>query len=186
MISPSISAPALAFYRRRQRDVNKFIELSILLAVVALEVVLVGTATWLAYGYLDHLIEDSFYRVPLVQTGPLLTRLVELGLPAFGIFALVNLLALALIAGLWRYHENLILRDLIKVIEKTHQLDFSADPPACRQHQALWLAAAWKTRERSRFAAIRNQVGLLDAALTADDFPHDLRIALRRFDQLLA
>ncbi len=185
MIHPSVSAPSSTAYRRRLHYVDSSIQRSLLLAMVALEVALVAASTWLAHWYLNHLIEESLYRVHLVQTGPILMRLVEQGFPALGIFAVVNVIALALVAGIWSYHENLVLRDFTKVIEKTQQLDFSADPQPRGRHEVLALAAAWRARERTRFTAIRNQVALLDSDPSADELPQDMRIGLQRLNQLL-
>lgn len=185
MSSPSASASPRPAYRRRLHYVDSSIQRSLLLAMVALEVFLVAASTWLAHWYLNDLIEESLYRVHLAQTGPTLARLAEEGFAVLGLFALVNMIALMLAAGIWSYHENLVLQDFTGLIGKTRELDFSSDAETRRQHEVLALAVAWRTRERTRFAAIRDQVVKLEGAVSAAESAQEMRNAVERLNKLL-
>ena len=172
-------------YRRQIHYVDKSIQRSLLIALVALEVILVCVSTWVAYWHLNTLIEDSLYRVHLVQTGPILMRLVTNGFAVLGLFALVNLLALMLAQRIWSRHENLVLNSFTDLIDKTRQLDFSSDLANTPQHEVLALAITWRTRERTRFTAIRDQVNKLEAAASVETSSSSLPPILKTLHRLL-
>lgn len=173
-------------HRRRLLYVDSSIQRSLLLAVMVLEVALVATSIWLAHWRLGHFIDNSMYRMQAAQEGLTLMRLAQEGFPVLVLFVVVNLLALTLVAGLWSARENLVLRDFTKLMEKTLELDFSADPEPRRQHQVLKLATAWRALERARFAALREQLANLEDAEPSDPSGPDLRAALARLNQLLS
>jgi len=161
------------------------VQRALLLAMVALEVVLVAASTWLVHWRLVGVIEESMYRMSLSQTGPTLTRLAQEGFAVLGLFIVVNLIALTMVAAIWSYRENRVLQVLVALIVKTRELDFSGDAETPRRHEVLELAAAWRALERARFAAIREQVGRLDAAVSADVSAHDLRTSVECLNKLL-
>jgi hypothetical protein len=165
--------------------VDRSVQRSLLIAMVALEVVLVAAAIGLAHWHLANSIDASMYRMHAAQAGPTLTRLAGEGFTVLGVFAAVNLIALMLAAGWWSHHENLVVQDFSGLIAKTRELDFSADPEVLRRHEVLALAAAWRTRERSRFAAIREQVARLEAAVSANGPPQRARDAVDNLNRLL-
>ena len=186
MSSPAASAPSSPASRRRVRYVDSSIQRSLLIAIVALELVLVAACTWLAHWRMIQVIEESMYRMSVAQTGPTLMRLAQEGFAVLGLFAVVNVIALMLVAGIWSYHENLVLKDLIELIEKTRGLDFSGDTKTQRQHEVLALAAAWRARDRTRFAAIRDQVARLEAAVSAKVSTEDLRTSVDSLRKLMS
>ncbi len=154
--------------------------------MVALEAALVVALTWLAYWRLIHLIDESMYRMQIAQTGPTLMRLAEEGFAVLGLFAVVNVIALAVAAGIWSYHENIVLQDFTRLIGKTRELDFSSDAETRRQHEVLALALAWRARERTRFAAIHDQVAKLEAAVAAEGSRQHTRTSLESLNKLLS
>lgn len=179
-----MTAPAA--HRRRLLYVDSSIQRSLLLALVVLEVALVATSIWLLHWRLVHFIDDSMYRMHAAHEGLTLMRLAQEGFPVLVLFVVVNLLALTLVAGLWSARENLVLRDFIKLMEKTRELDFSGDPEPRRQHEVLKLATAWRALERARFAALREQLANLEDAEPNEESLQDLRVALARLNQLLS
>lgn len=186
MSSPAAHEPQRPAYRRRRRYVDSSVQRSLLLALMTLEVGLGAASIWLLHWRLVHFIEDSMYRMQVNHAGLTLMRLVVEGFPVLVLFVVANLLALTLVAGLWSARENLVLQDFVKLMEKTRELDFSADPEPRRQHQVLKLAWAWRARERTRFAALREQLANLQDAQPSDQSLQDLRVALTRLDQLLS
>ena len=185
MMPPTDNTITRPTYRRQIHYVDKSIQRSLLIALVALEVILVCVSTWVAYWHLNTLIEDSLYRVHLVQTGPILMRLVTNGFAVLGLFALVNLIALMLAQRIWSRHENLVLNSFTDLIDKTRQLDFSSDLANTQQHEVLALAITWRTRERNRFTAIRYQLAKLDVPVSADKSLNDMLLAVENLQKLL-
>lgn len=186
MIPVAASTSSRPAYRRQINYVDKSIQRSLLIALVVLEVVLVCASTWVTYWHLNDLLEQSLYRVHLVQTGPILTRLVTEGFAVLGVFALVNLTALMVAQRIWSRHENLVLKDFTKLIAKTRKLDFSSDPASHPQTEVLALAMAWRAQERTRFTAIRNQVAKLEASVSAGKSPQTLLLAVEDLNKLLS
>ena len=119
MNTPAADAPARPAYRRRLHYVDRSVQRSLLIAMVALEVTLVVASTWLAYWHLNDLIEESLYRVHLTQSGPTLARLAEEGFAILGLFVVVNLIGLMIAERIWSHHENLVLQHFARLIGKT-------------------------------------------------------------------
>ncbi len=186
MMSPPGVVRPRQVYRRRLHYVDSSVQRSLLIAMVALEVFLVAATTWLAYWRLISLIDESMYRMSLSQGGPTLMRLAQEGFAVLGLFVVVNLIALVIAAGIWSHHENRVLRDLVGLIGKTRDLDFSGDAEPRRQHEVLTLASAWRARERARFDAVREQVAQLDAAWSAKQSAQDLRNHVARLSEILS
>lgn len=186
MISPADKAHPRIAYRRRIHYVDSSIQRPLLIVMVALELALVVASAWFAYWHLNNLIEESLYSVHIAQTGPTWARLAQEGFAVLGLFTIVNVIALIVAAGIWSYHENLMLKDFTRLIGKTQNLDFSSDAETRRRHGVLTLAIAWRARERTRFAAIREQVAKLEATVSAEEFPQDMQNSLARLKKLLS
>ena len=186
MNSPAASTPSRPAYRRRLYFVDRSIQLSLLVAIVMLEVILVAASIWLVYWQLNQVIEENLYRVHLVQGGSLFAQLAEKGLGVLGLFAVVNIIALLVAERIWSHHESHVLRNFTELITKTWELDFSNDPEPRRQVEVLVLARTWRARERLRFAAIREQVGKLEAAALAGEPEQDMRDAMESLKKLLS
>lgn len=152
--------------------------------MVALEVALVAASIWLAHWRLIFAIDESMYRMSLTRTGPIFMRLAQEGFAVLGLFMVINLIALMVAAKIWSHREDLVLRDFAKLIGKTRELDFSGDADTLRQHEVLALAAAWRSRERARFAVIREHAGKLEAAATGKESPQAMRSALESLNAL--
>lgn len=179
MSSPAASAPSRPASRRRVHYVDSSIQRPLLIAIVALELGLVAACSWLAHRRMIHVIEESMYRMNVAQIEPILTRLAQEGFAVLGSFALVNVIALMLAVGIWSYRQDLVMQDFTRLIGKTRALDFSSDAETQRQHEVLALAAVWRARERTRFAAIRDQVVRLEAAVSAKASTEDLRTSVQ-------
>ncbi len=173
-------------YRRKRHYVDRSIQQSLLVAMVALEVALAAACIWLAHWRLVQLIEDSMYRMHAAQSAPTLLRLAQEAFPVLALFVVFNLIALTLVAGLWSARENLVLRDFMALIAKTQALDFSSDPAPQRPHEVLALAASWRARERTRSAAIRDELAQLEATAAANASAQTLRDALERLNKHLS
>lgn len=141
-------------YRRHIFYVDGSIQGPLLLMMVILEVTLLASATWIAYRYLNGMVEDSLYRVHITDTGPIWKRLAKAGAWMLAAFVAINLVALMIVDGLWSRRERLITQSFNQLTMKTLGLDFSKDSPAQSDHRVLTLAESWRARERDRFLAI--------------------------------
>jgi len=185
MMSASANVTPRTAYRRSLHYVDRSVQRSLLVAMVALEAVLVAASTWFVYWRLSDMLEEGLYRVHLAPAGPALTALAQEGYSVLGVFAVLNVLALLLAEGIWSRHENAVLRDFAARIGQTRALDFSGDAKSPRRHEVLELVVAWRAAERTRFAAIREQVGKLDAAVAAGVSARELRMSVERLNLLL-
>ena len=185
MIPSSASASSRRAYRRKLHYVDKSVQRSLLIAMVALEVVLVAASTWLVYWRLSDLLDESLYRVHLVPAGPTLAALAQEGFGVLGLFALLNVFALLVAEAIWSRHENSVLHDFVLLIGRTRNLDFRSDTATRRQHEVLALALAWRVRERARLAAIRDHVTRLEAAASANASAQEMRTLVQSLSQHL-
>ena len=180
----SIAATADVYRPRRIHYVDARIQQWLLLALVALEAVLTGATVVLVGWRLSAVIEENLYRVHLAEAGRLLDQLIPAALNMFGVFVVVNVIALLVADVIWRYYVGSVVRDFMTLIGKTGKLDFSSDSDAAR-HEVLALAAAWRARERERLAAVRVQVGRLQSGVSAGRAAQSMRDALDKLDELL-
>lgn len=183
-MNPSFSRVPSA-RRRRMHYVDRSVQRLLLVAMVALEVVLVVASTWLLYWQLNELIEESLYRVHLADASPALTQLMAEAFVVLGVFAAVNVVALLLAEGIWRRHENLVIREFAALIDKTRRLDFSGDSETHRRHEVLEKALAWRAGERARFVAIREHLAKLEVVAATGKNTQDVRSALQDLSTLL-
>ncbi|MDD5176550.1 MAG: hypothetical protein PHQ05_09040 [Sterolibacterium sp.] len=188
MTSPLAGAPSLTPrppHRRRRLYVDSTIQRSLLVAMVVLEVTLVAAAIWFAYGHLIEVINANMYRMKVVQTGPTMMLFAKEGLWVLGVFAVANLVALMVAAGIWSRHENLVVQDLDLLTGKTKELDFSSDANILPKHEVLALTLTWREQERIRFSAIRDRVAKLEAALSSGEPPGDIQGMVDNLNRLL-
>lgn len=176
----AIHEPKRPGCRRRARYVDRAIQRPLLLAVTALEVVLVMASVWFIHWRLTHYIDDSMYRMHALEAALSLNRLALEVLPVLALFGAFNLLVLTLIAALWSAYENRALQRLMSLMAKTTELDFSADPVEHRQLQVLSLVAIWRARDRARFAAIRNQLEQVETVVLSGKSDTDTLITLTK------
>jgi hypothetical protein len=163
--SQDIAQQTRTAYRRRLRYVDSSVQKSLILAMVAFEIILVAVASGFLYWRLSGLIEEQLYRVHLVQTSSILKQVANDGLVVLAVFALINVLTLLAIVKIWSHQENRILQDFITLIRKTQALDFSPDVAIHPRHEVLALAMVWRMRERERLSEFREIAANLESDL---------------------
>ncbi len=171
--------------RRRMHYLDHSVQRSLLVAMVALEVVLVAAATWQLHWHLNELIEENLYRVHLADAGTTLAQLVPEAFGVLGVFAAVNVIALVIAEGIWSRHSNQVVREFSVLIDKTRRLDFAGDDEVRRPHEVLDNALAWRAGARARFVAIRGHIATLEAAAAAAKDRQGLETALQDLRRLL-
>lgn len=174
-----------AHRQRRIRYIDETLQKWLLVGLVVLEAGLVGGLAWLMRRQLNQTIEENLYRVHLAEAGSLLEQLLHQALPLLGIFLLANALALVLVHFVWRRYLNAMLRLFMALVGKTRRLDFSLDPHRTRyRYGLLTLTETQRAKERHRLAAIREQMGQLEAELSAAADPRTVQRIRQALDGL--
>jgi hypothetical protein len=158
-------APVRPVYRRHIFYVDRSIQRPFIVGLVLVEVVLVVVAIAVAYWRLNVVIDESLYRVHVMEFGPVWMRLAKEAAWILGTFAAINILVLVVAESFSSRFEKLVLEDFGRLTRKTEQLNFSADSGNLMTHDVLKLALTWREKERTRFVAVRRQMGELNAAL---------------------
>ena len=172
-------------HRRHIHYVDKSLQKWLLVGLVIVEAGLVAAMVRLMHWRLSRIIEENLYRVRPAKAAPLLNQLMQEAPLLLGIFMPANVIALLLADGIWRGHVDSLLRGFMTLVGKTGGLDFSADPQFGGRHRLLDLAATQRTRERLRFAAIRERIARLDAELSGAGDPRNVRELLDGLNKLV-
>lgn len=171
-------------YQRRIHYVDKTLQKWLLTGLVLMEVTLAAGLAWLMYTHLSQVVEDNLYVIHMAQAKPLSTELLQASLQVFGLFVVVNVVALVLVDVLWRRHVDLILREFGGLIGKTAALDMSADAAMQCQHALLDLTQAQRAQDRARLTAVHDHVAQLANAQEAGDAAA-VQQALQALDQII-
>jgi hypothetical protein len=158
-------APVRPVYRRHIFYVDRSIQRPFIAGLVLVEVILVVIAIAVANWRLNVVIDESLYRVHITEFGPVWMRLAKEAAWILGAFAAINILVLVVAEKFSSRFEKLVLEDFSQLTRKTERLDFSADGGELEPHDVLKLTLTWRDKERSRFVAVRRQMGELNAAL---------------------
>lgn len=181
----STHAPAKARHARRIHYVDERIQKWLLVALVIMEAALAGAAVGVLNWHLTGVIEENLYRVHLAEAQPLFDQLLQGALKVLGMFILINGVALLAADAIWRHYVSSVVHDLMALIGRTGELDFSPDPETAHGHEVLALARTWRARERARLAAIREQLVRLEREVSARSDPRGIRAPLDLLDELL-
>ena len=149
--------------KRRIIYIDHTVQKWLLVALVALEILLVTGALWLLYLQLISTVEANLYRAHAVAKPDIypLLRAVLIGL---GGLLIINIAALWAVDRLWARRLESILQPFTELMRKTEALDFSADAPEINPHKVLELAQAWRATERQRLLNLRAAIKQLNAS----------------------
>jgi hypothetical protein len=181
----SLTIPSKSHRRRKIHYVDEALQKYLLIGLVVLEAGLAGGLAWMMSWRLNRIIELNLYRVHLADSGPMLGQLMHEAIILLGMFFVANLLALLVVEIIWRRHVHSILRVLGLSMEKTNQLDFTADPEIGSRHQVLNLAESQRDKDRIRLSEIREQLSRLDSGLPAANDARGVQDLLQALDALL-
>lgn len=174
----------VTLHQRRIHYVDEAIQKGLLVGLVLLEIALAAGLAWLMYRRLSTVVEDSLYRIHLADAQPMVHLLLSESARLFGLFVLVNGVALVLVDMLWRRYVRGILAAFKLLMDKTARLDFSADPARQSRHVLLDLAQQQRDQDRARLVAINQRVAQLAQAQQAGDRPA-VQQALDALDQVI-
>lgn len=146
--------------KRRIVYVDHSVQRWLLIALVALEIILVAGALWLLYLQLVSTVEANLYRAHAAGR-PNIYPLIKVALIGLGGLLVVNLLVLWIMDRLWARHLASILRPFTGLITRVEALDFSPDEIS-KPHKVVELAHAWREAERQRLRDLRSAINQLD------------------------
>ncbi|MBF0135655.1 MAG: hypothetical protein H7833_13770 [Magnetococcus sp. DMHC-1] len=149
----------------RQRDTRYLdfaIQMRMLIALVGMEIILVGGAVYYLYERFSTILEENIYRIhqlPLDLSSVMVNEIIKVA----GGMILLNLVALFVADRIWSKYVARILQAFTNMALHVSDLDFhpDADPPSS-QHELLDLMLAWRQQERQRLVKIREEIQKLD------------------------
>ncbi len=149
--------------KRRIVYVDHSVQRWLLIALVSLEIILVGGALWLLYLQLINAVEANLYRAHAVGK-PDIYPLIKMALIGLSGLLAINLFVLWIVDRLWARHLASILRPLTELITRVEALDFSPDELSAKPHKVVELAHTWRETERQRLLALRAAINQLDVS----------------------
>lgn len=147
---------------RDTRYLDFAIQMRMLMALVGMEIILVGGAVYYLYERFSTILEENIYRIhqlPLDLSSVMVNEIIKVA----GGMILLNLLALFVADRIWSKYVSRILHAFTSMAHQVSDLDFhpDADPPPS-QHELLDLMLSWRQQERQRLARIRAEIQKLD------------------------
>lgn len=173
--------------KRRTIYVDDSVQRWLLVALVTLEIMLVTGALWFLYLQLISTVEANLYRAHSVGK-PDIYPLLKVALIGLGVLLAINIAVLWIADRLWARHLASILQPFMALMNKVEALDFSADTPPAKPHEAVNLARAWRDTERQRLLNLRAAINQLEApgGASSDAQKERLRASLETIRQLLS
>lgn len=153
--------------RRRLRIVDYRLQQSMLVALVALETVVVSLAIWMLYRALAALVDDNLYRIHFHGSVDMLSLLVRECTPVLGSMLALNFAALVAADRIWTGYVNGIVGTLAAMMRAARRLDFAGGHDSPFHHAVLDQARLWRGIEAARLAQRRERIGALAQALPA-------------------
>lgn len=147
--------------KRRIIYVDASVQKWLLVALVILEIMLISGALWLLYVQMITTIEANLYRAHSVGK-PNIYPLLKVALIGLGGLLAINMVVLWIADRLWARHLASIFKPLMAMVNKVEMLDFSADAPATKSHEAVNLAHTWRNTERQRLLNLRAAINQLE------------------------
>ena len=150
-------------HRRLRKFVDRRLQLGIIAALVAAQVVLVAVCIWQLDGSLRAVLEAQTYRIHF-QAAPDAVAFREEALRLLALFAMINLGMVLLIELAWVMHVRALLARYRRQLRRIRDADFALEPEPRPSHALLVLADGWWRAERERLLALRQCRLALDAA----------------------
>ena len=150
-----------AMIKRRIIYIDGTVQKRLMIALVTLEILLVGAALWVLYLQLVGTVEANLYRAHAVGK-PVVFPLLKAAMLGLGSFLAINILLLWAADRLWARHLETILGPFSALTDKVSTLDFSADTTPDQPHNVVSMALAWRDAERRRLQILREKIRQLD------------------------
>ncbi|MBC8210533.1 MAG: hypothetical protein H8E21_05645 [Gammaproteobacteria bacterium] len=175
--------------RRKQLYTDREIQGYLLLALIIMELVLVGLLLFFMYQGIDQIIEQQLYQIHRKGADSSWVSIFMLTGWMMGGFLLVNLIALYLANVIWGRYIRKTVTDFSKRLDKLQRRDFSnSEQDAENSHRMIDLMDQWLLKEKNRSHEIALIVEQLSSpeykALTSSD-RQQLQQYLQKYRRLL-
>ena len=150
--------------KRRTVYVDGAVQKWLLIALVALEILLISAALWVLYLQLSELLEANLYRSHFSDKPHVYPLLFKNALIGLGGLVAINIVVLWVADRLWSRHVNSILRPVLELLGKVEGLDFAEASPPAASHRVIGLAYRWRKAERERLLRLRAEIARLEAS----------------------
>ena len=143
------------YFERKIRYIDFRVQKRLLIALVALEVVLLCIAGGALLYRLNIIVDENLYRIHFADQPSMFYVLFSEALQIVGALVAINLVALLIADRIWSHYVNGIMSCLRSLLSRTRELDLRPEAAAPHLHKVLELALAWRETERSRHMALR-------------------------------
>lgn len=160
---PKSSTPAQP-HQRSIKYIDQALQKWFLLALVALEVLILTGAGAVLYFRLDAAVEEGLYRVHLAGQPSMLTVLLKESLQIVVGLIAINLIALFVADRIWARHVRGILVALRKILHSVRDLDLREETMTeiSPSHEVLIVGLEWHRTERERHQALCKSLAALE------------------------
>lgn len=162
-ILPKSSTPEQS-HQRNVTYIDQALQKWLLVALVALEVLILLGAGAILYFRLDAAVEDSLYRVHLASQPSMLSVLLKESVQIVVGLIAVNLIALLVADRIWARHVRGILGALRIILQSVRDLDLREETVSeiSPRHEILVVGLEWHRTERKRHLALRKSIAALE------------------------
>lgn len=160
-------APAAAPGQAHQRKIHYIdhvLQKRLLIALLALETIVLSVAGAILYFRLNTIVDESLYRIHFAGQPSMFSVLLKESLLILGGLVAVNLVALFAADRIWSRYVRSILLTLRSLLSSTRDLDLRADPDVPQRHKVLTLAMDWRRTERARHLALHEALHIMESS----------------------
>lgn len=148
--------------KRRIIYVDDKVQKRLLLALLALEILLVIGTLWVLYLQFGKVVDDNLYRVHLSNKPHIYPMLLETALTGLSGLVMINIVALWIAGRVWVGYVNSIVKPFMELMDKVEALDFSEDMAVDIPHKVVGLSLAWRHIQRQHLLRLRTEIAKLD------------------------
>ena len=172
---------------KRRMYVDDKVQKGLLLALLALEIMLVIGTLWVLYLQLGKVVDNHLYRVHPSNKSLLYPLLLKTPLIGLSGMVVINIVMLWVASRVWIRHVSSIVKPFMELMSKVEALDFSEDAAVHAPHKVVDLALAWRHTKRQRLLRLRREIAKLDELgdLSGAEAPRRARASLEEILKLL-
>lgn len=162
-------------HQRNIQYIDQALQKWFLVALVALEVLILAGAGAILYFRLDAVVEDGLYRVHLAGQPSMFSVLLKESLQIVVGLIAINLIALFVADRIWARHVRGILGALRNILHSVRELDLreEAVTKISPNHEVLMVGLEWHRTERERHLALRKSLATLEHMAKQPDTSDD-------------
>jgi len=148
--------------KRRIIYVDEKVQKGLLVALVALEILLIAGTLWMLYLQMSEIVDANLYRIHFSEKPNIYPLLLRTALISVAGLILVNILVLWIASWVWARQVAAILKPFRELINKVEALDFREDAPMVVPHKVVELALTWRHSKRQDLLKLREEIARLD------------------------